>query len=75
MANRFWEAKLKDKDVDYEKLQNDEYKLLDFIRDKYDRKRYIPKGKDPMSLIYEGKEPEGETVEKKAAIDSEDSEK
>ena len=67
MANRFWEAKLKD--VNRDTLQNDEYKCFDFIKDKYDRKRYVGKGKDPMTLIYEGKEPE-ETFEKKEASDS-----
>lgn len=38
-------------------------KLFDFIKDKYERKRYSAKGKDPMTLIYEGKDPE--VVEKK----------
>ena len=42
--------------LDFVKLQNDEYRLLDFIRDKYERKRYAPKGKDPMTLVIEGKE-------------------
>jgi hypothetical protein len=47
----------------FEKLQNDDYRLFDFIRDKYERKRYAKKGKDPMTLIYEGKEID-ETQEK-----------
>ncbi len=56
------EAKLGE--MNFEKLQNDEYKLLDFIRDKYERKRYAAKGKDPMTLVYEGKEPEGNNEKK-----------
>jgi hypothetical protein len=44
--------------MNYEKLQNDEYRLFDFIKDKYERRRYAAKGKDPMALIYDGKEPE-----------------
>jgi stromal membrane-associated protein len=53
IANDFWESKLKD--IDYSKLQNDESALQDFIRDKYERKRYAAKGKDPMTIIIEGK--------------------
>ena len=50
--------------MDFEKLQNDDNRLQDFIRDKYDRKRYInTKVKDPMSLIKEGKNPEGKQEE------------
>lgn len=55
MANEYWESKLKE--IDYEKLQNDDTRLQEFIRDKYERRRYSNKGKDPMTLIYEGKEP------------------
>ena len=46
------------KDEDFERLRNDDYKLFDFIKDKYERKRWCRKGKDPMTLVYEGKEPE-----------------
>jgi hypothetical protein len=45
------------KDKEFEKLQNDDRRLHDFIRDKYEMRRFAPKGKDPMTLIYEGKEP------------------
>jgi hypothetical protein len=62
MANDFWEAKLKDYDI--KSLQNDDTKLFDFIKDKYERRRYCAKGKDPMTLIIEGKDPE-ENLEKK----------
>ena len=41
--------------MDYEKIRNDENRLQDFIRDKYDRKRWInSKKRDPMSLIISG---------------------
>ncbi len=69
------EAKLGD--MNFEKLQNDEYKLLDFIRDKYERRRYAAKGKDPMALVYEGKDPEIniEKKQKKESSDDEDDKK
>jgi hypothetical protein len=44
------------KDQDWEKVQNDDYKLQSLIKDKYEYKRYTEKGKDPMSLIIAGKE-------------------
>jgi hypothetical protein len=56
MANDYWESKLKD--MDFEKLRNDDEKLFAFIKDKYERRRYAAKGKDPMTLIYEGKDVE-----------------
>jgi hypothetical protein len=37
-------------------LQNDDRKLEDFIKDKYELKKWAKKGKDPMTLLYEGKE-------------------
>jgi hypothetical protein len=58
----------------FEKLQNDEYRLFDFVKDKYERKRWAGKGKDPMTLIYEGKEPEVVVEEKKPRKMSDDSE-
>jgi hypothetical protein len=56
------------KEIDYQKLQNDENALQDFIRDKYERRRYAKKGKDPMALIFEGKDIE-EIKEKKESSD------
>jgi hypothetical protein len=53
IANEYWEDKLKN--IESTKLQNDESSLQDFIRDKYERRRYAKKGKDPMSLVIEGK--------------------
>jgi stromal membrane-associated protein len=55
IANEYWESKLKE-DMDFVKLQNDESCLQVYIRDKYERKRYAAKGKDPMTLIIEGKD-------------------
>jgi hypothetical protein len=44
------------KEQDWEKVQNDDYKLQNLIKDKYEFKRFIEKGKDPMTLIISGKE-------------------
>jgi len=44
------------KELNYEKLQNDDYKLNDLIKDKYERKKYCDiKETDPMTLIIQGK--------------------
>lgn len=44
--------------MNYEKLQNDDYKLNDLIKDKYERKKYCDTKKtDPMVLIAQGKSP------------------
>jgi hypothetical protein len=57
MANEYWEKNLKN--MNHQKIQDDENALTDFIRDKYERRRYAPsKKKDPMALIYEGKDPQ-----------------
>jgi hypothetical protein len=50
--------------VDSTKLQGDDDKLRDFIKDKYERKRWVAKGKDPMTLIIEGKDVEATTRDK-----------
>jgi hypothetical protein len=55
------------KDQDWEKVQNDDYKLQNLIKDKYERKRYTDKGKDPMTLIISGKE-----VKRKAKEEDDD---
>ena len=60
IANEFWENNL-DK-VEIVKLQNDDIYLHDFIKDKYERKKFAKKGRDPFSLILEGKEPEKKEV-------------
>jgi hypothetical protein len=72
MANSYWEAKLKN--FNHEKLQDDEYRLIDFIRDKYERKKWVGKGKDPMTLIYEGKDPLVNAEKKKDEEEQDDSE-
>lgn len=44
--------------MNYEKLQNDDYKLQDLIKDKYERKKFCDQKKtDPMTLIIKGKSP------------------
>lgn len=55
IANKYWEKNLKN--FDFKSIQNDNYRLQDFIRDKYERKKWInKKEKDPMTLIIEGEE-------------------
>ena len=55
IANKYWECKLKN--FDFKSLQGDKYKLIQFIRDKYENKKWIDTKKkiDPMSLIIKGK--------------------
>ena len=55
IANKYWEYKLKK--FNFKSLHTDNYKLVQFIRDKYENKKWVdPKKKDdPMSLIIKGK--------------------
>ena len=55
IANKYWEHKLKK--FDFKKIQNDKYKLVEFIRNKYEHKNWIDSSKkeDPMTLIAKGK--------------------
>ena len=55
IGNAYWEHKLKE--FNFEKLQSDDYKLNEFIKDKYVKRQWARKGKeDPASLIAQGKE-------------------
>ena len=55
IANKYWECKLKK--FDFKKIQNDKYKLVEFIRNKYENKLWVDTSKkiDPMTLISKGK--------------------
>jgi hypothetical protein len=55
VANKYWECKLKK--FDFKSLHGDNYKLVQFIRDKYENKKWVDtkKKEDPMSLIIKGK--------------------
>ena len=55
IANSYWECKLKN--FDFKKIQNDNYRLVEFIRDKYEHKKWVDPSKkaDPMTLIIKGK--------------------
>ena len=55
IANKYWECKLKK--FDFKKIQNDKYKLVEFIRNKYENKLWVDPSKkiDPMTLISKGK--------------------
>ena len=53
IANLYWEAGLKN--FDYTKIRENDYRLQDFIRDKYEFKRWCNKNvPDPMSLVLQG---------------------
>ena len=55
MANTYWEHKLKD--ISSDKLQADDNRLNQFIKDKYVSKLWVKKKKDdPATLIKQGKE-------------------
>ena len=52
IANKYWECKLKK--FDFKKIQNDNYRLVEFIRDKYEHKKWVdPKKKSrPYDFNY-----------------------
>ena len=53
IANEYWEYNLKK--FDFKSIQNDRYKLIQFIRNKYEYKKWADKSrKDPMTLIIQG---------------------
>ena len=55
IANSYWEYGLKN--YDYQRIRDNEYLLIDFIRDKYEYKRWVkPKVPDPMSLVVQGRD-------------------
>ena len=55
IANKYWECKLKK--FNFKSLHSDNYKLVQFIRDKYENKKWVDptKKEDPMTLIIKGK--------------------
>ena len=55
IANKYWECKLKK--FDFKSIQNDKYKSVEFIRNKYENKLWVDPNKktDPMTLISKGK--------------------
>ena len=55
IANKYWECKLKN--FNFKSIQGDNHKLVQFIRDKYENKKWIDSKKkiDPMTLIIKGK--------------------
>ena len=53
IANLYWEAGLKN--FDFSKIRENDYRLQDFIRDKYEFKRWINKNmEEPMNLVLQG---------------------
>ena len=55
IANAYWEYDLKN--YDYQRIRDNEIRLNDFIRDKYEFKRWVkPRVPDPMSLVIQGRD-------------------
>lgn len=75
VANKYWENKLDENDINRKKLKDDDNYLRDFIFDKYQRKRWAAKGKCPMTKLYEGEDISnlnyGENLSKSSSTNSE----
>ena len=55
IANAYWEYDLNN--YDYQRLRDNEIRLIEFIRDKYEFKRWAkPRVPDPMSLVIQGRD-------------------
>ena len=55
IANAFWEYDLKN--YDFQRIRDNEIRLIEFIRDKYEFKRWAkPRVPDPMSLVIQGRD-------------------
>ncbi len=55
IANAYWEYDLKN--YDYQRIRDNEIRLIEFIRDKYEFKRWAkPRVPDPMSLVIQGRD-------------------
>ena len=55
IANSYWEYDLKN--FDYQRIRDNEIRLIEFIRDKYEFKRWVkPRVPDPMSLVIQGRD-------------------
>ena len=53
IANSYWEYDLKN--YDFQRIRDNEIRLIEFIRDKYEFKRWVkPRVPDPMSLVIQG---------------------
>ena len=55
IANAYWEYDLKN--YDYQRIRDNEIRLIEFIRDKYEFRRWAkPRVPDPMSLVIQGRD-------------------
>ena len=55
IANAYWEYDLRN--FDYQRIRDSEIRLIEFIRDKYEFKRWVkPRVPDPMSLVIQGRD-------------------
>ena len=55
IANAYWEYDLRN--FDFQRIRDNEIRLIEFIRDKYEFKRWAkPNVPDPMSLVIQGKD-------------------
>ena len=55
IANAYWEYDLKN--YDFQRIRDNEIRLIEFIRDKYEFRRWAkPRVPDPMSLVLQGRD-------------------
>ena len=55
IANAYWEYDLKN--YDFQRIRDNEIRLIEFIRDKYEFRRWAkPRVPDPMSLVIQGRD-------------------
>ena len=55
IANAYWEYDLRN--YDFQKIRDNEIRLIEFIRDKYEHKRWAkPNVPEPMNLVIQGRD-------------------
>ena len=55
IANAYWEYDLRN--YDFQKIRDNEIRLIEFIRDKYEHKRWVkPNVPEPMNLVIQGRD-------------------
>lgn len=64
MANEYWESSLDKERFDFKRIREDDNLLRDFIYDKYQKRKWVAKGKCPMTRLYNGEKLEEEGVKK-----------
>lgn len=60
VANDYWESSLDKERFDFKRIRDDDNLLRDFIYDKYQKRKWVGKGKCPMTRLYNGEKLETE---------------